>query len=160
MTGPAEPEVEEFHRVFTELVRKYQFRDRQGLACHGLSVSQCHALEVLGEGRPLRMGRLAARLHLSVSTMTRIVDQLVAKELARRWHDADDRRVCRVALSEQGEALYRVVRRAILAREREVLESLRPEEREALVEGLSQLSNAVDEWREREECARRDPKAR
>jgi amino-acid N-acetyltransferase len=149
--GPIRPsfdrQVESFHRVFTDLVRMYQFRDRQELAGHGLTVSQCHALEVLGDDRVVRMGALASRLNLPESTTTRIVDQLVAKDLASRQSDGRDRRVCCVGLSRKGKALYRRIRTGLLAREKEFLRSMTGSGRQALIDGLEELSGTVDSWR-------------
>ena len=41
------------HRAVTELVRRYQFRDRNEICCFGISVSQCYALEALGRAGEL-----------------------------------------------------------------------------------------------------------
>jgi DNA-binding MarR family transcriptional regulator len=143
-----EDELRSFHAAFTELVRKYQFRDRRETACYGLSVSQCHALEVLAEAGALRMGELAARLHLSVSALTRVADQLVAKELVVRMEDPDDRRAFRLEPSAAGTALFKCIQAELFEWEREVLAGHPPEVRTALVECLVQLSKAVDSWRQ------------
>jgi DNA-binding MarR family transcriptional regulator len=140
-------ELRSFHSAFTELVRKYQFRDRCETACHGLSVSQCHALEELAEAGSLRMGELASRLHLSVSAVTRVADQLVAKELVVRMADPDDRRANRLKPSPAGVALFERIRSELLRWQREVLEEHPPQVRKALVECLEQLAQAVDRWR-------------
>ncbi len=140
-------ELKSFHAAFTELVRKYQFRDRSETACYGLSVSGCHALEVLVEAGAQRMGELAARLNLSVSAMTRVADQLVAKELVVRIREPDDRRACRLEPSPMGSALVEGIRTEFFEREREVLEGHPPEVRRALLECLEQLAKAVDSWR-------------
>lgn len=144
-----EPEVQSFHRAFTELVRKYQFRDRRETACHGLSVSQCHALEILAEAGSLRMGELAARLHLSVSAVTRVADQLVARDLVVREEDPADRRACCLQPSAAGRALFETIQGELYAWEREVLEHHPPEVRRALVTCLEELAEAVDGWRRR-----------
>ena len=92
---------------------------------------------------------LAAELHLTVSTMTRVVDQLVARSLARRTRDPDDRRVCRVALTARGRALWRRIEDELLEIDAEVLRALAPSEREALIRALRLLSRATVAWRER-----------
>jgi len=40
-------QTDRFYGAFAELVRAYQFRDRESVCCHGLSVVQCYALEAL-----------------------------------------------------------------------------------------------------------------
>ncbi len=88
----------QLHEVFAELVRRYQFRDRDSIVCHGISVSQCYSLDALWRSGSLTMGELAAELALEISTMTRIVDHLVEVGLADRQEDPADRRVRRADL--------------------------------------------------------------
>jgi hypothetical protein len=35
------------HEALSELVRVYQFRDRDRICCHDISVTQCYALDAL-----------------------------------------------------------------------------------------------------------------
>ena len=56
-----------------ELVRVYQFRDRDRICCHDISVTQCYALETLVEHGPMRLNALAERLFLDKSTTSRVV---------------------------------------------------------------------------------------
>ena len=57
----------------SELVRVYQFRDRDRICCHDISVTQCYALETLVEHGPMRLSALAERLFLDKSTTSRVV---------------------------------------------------------------------------------------
>ncbi len=131
------------HEVASELLKAYQFRDRNEICCHGVSVAQCYALEALGEAGTLAMGELARLQRVSVSTMTRVVDGLVGRGLVRRWLDSEDRRVIRVRLTEQGRALLEVITGELVARERAVLELLPPEHRESLIFALEQFADAM-----------------
>ena len=94
------------HQALTHLVQKYQFRDRNDICCYGISVSQCHTLEALGEHGTQTMHALAEHLHLAVSTVTRVVDQLVEKGLAERHTGEKDRRVCEVALTPMAQRFF------------------------------------------------------
>lgn len=131
----------------TDLVRRYQFRDRNEICCFGISVSQCYALEALAQAGTLTMGALASRMQLSVSTMTRVVDQLVAHGLVERGEDAEDRRVCCVEPTSKGRKLLARVSSELLESERAILDKLPAEHRESVILALEQLSRAVDEWR-------------
>jgi DNA-binding MarR family transcriptional regulator len=135
------------HRAVAELVRRYQFRDRNEICCFGISVSQCYALEALGEHGELKMGDLAARMRLSVSTMTRVVDQLVEHGLVRRARSGDDRRVCCVAPTTAGRALLAKISSELLESERAILEKVPAGHRNSVISGLEELSRAIDEWR-------------
>ncbi len=137
----------DLQRAMAELVKKYQFRDRDESVGWGLSVSQAYALRALHERGPLAMGELAAELHLKLSTITRIVDSLVEKGMARRASDPSDRRVCRLALSAKGRSLWRRVEAALVESDLDVLRALAPEERESLIRAIGLLSASADRWR-------------
>ena len=62
-----------------DLVRVYQFRDRDRICCHDVSVTQCYALETMVEHGPLRLSALADRLFLDKSTTSRVVSTLVRR---------------------------------------------------------------------------------
>ena len=75
-----------------DLVRVYQFRDRDRICCHDISVTQCYALETLVEHGPLRLGALADRLFLDKSTTSRVIAALVKKGYVEQQVEASDRR--------------------------------------------------------------------
>jgi MarR family 2-MHQ and catechol resistance regulon transcriptional repressor len=139
----------DFRAAVSELVKKYQFRDRNETVAYGLSVSQAYALSALDGRGPLRMGELAAELQLSVSATTRVVDSLAARHLVQRSADASDRRICRVALTSRGTRLWRRIEAELLASEADVLRALAPSEREATIRALRLLARATDAWRAR-----------
>jgi DNA-binding MarR family transcriptional regulator len=130
------------YEVFSALVRAYQFRDRDQVACHGLSVSQCYALEWLANQGPATMGVLARRMHLDLSTMTRVVDHLVQARLAERLADPHDRRICRVQITRRGQQHVDRIRADLVAEHKQVLAHVAPESREAVIEAVSRLLDA------------------
>ena len=139
----------DLQKATADLVKKFQFRDRNETVAYGLSVSQSYALRALCENGPLAMGELAAEMHLTVSTMTRIVNQLVRKTLVRRASSDADRRVCRVALAPRGRTLWKRIQSELVENNMEVLRSVPPGERETLIRAIGRLSGAVDTWRAR-----------
>src|SRR3954471_19691041 len=82
----------DLHTAVADLVRVYQFRDRDRICCHDISVTQCYALETLVEHGPLRLGALAERLFLDKSTTSRVVRALVKKGYVQHGTDKDDAR--------------------------------------------------------------------
>jgi DNA-binding MarR family transcriptional regulator len=91
------------------------------------------------------MNALAEHLHLAVSTVTRVVDQLVDRGLAERHIGEKDRRVCEVALTPSGTALLRTIQGELIAREQAVLERIPPGSRTHVIWAIEALSEAVDE---------------
>jgi DNA-binding MarR family transcriptional regulator len=132
-------QVERLYAVFVELVRRYQFRDRDQVCCHGLSISQSYTLEALAKHESMTMGELAGHLCLKLSTMTRVVDHLAETGLAARAADSKDRRICRVAITKPGRALVSRVRAELVAEYADVLRAVPAESREAVIDAMSYL---------------------
>jgi MarR family transcriptional regulator, 2-MHQ and catechol-resistance regulon repressor len=140
-------QAKQLHQALTHLVQQYQFRDRNDICCYGISVSQCHTLEALGEHGTQTMHDLAEHLHLAVSTVTRVVDQLVDKGLAERHSGITDRRVCEVVLTPRGRELLGTIQGELIAREQAVLERIPAASRAHVIWAIEALSQAIDEWR-------------
>ncbi|NYI07300.1 MarR family winged helix-turn-helix transcriptional regulator [Allostreptomyces psammosilenae] len=75
------------------------------LAAMHLTVQQLLVLHHLQLDGPLSAHTLATRLGVGANTVTGLVDRLQAKGLVLRRPDEHDRRVRRIALSEEGGAL-------------------------------------------------------
>jgi len=139
---------ERMHRITKELSRRYQFRDRSAICCHGLSVTQCYALDALAEGGELPVTALARRLFLAVSTVTRTLDQLERRGLVLRRRGRGDRRVVRVTITPKGKALLARIQADLVATQRALLAPLSPAEREAVLRTLAGLVAAVTRWQD------------
>jgi len=71
-----------------------------------LTVSEAHALEVLGEHEKMNMKGLAQKLGVTTGTTTVTVDRLEKKNLARRESTTEDRRVNLIALTDIGNKAF------------------------------------------------------
>ncbi|WP_425803225.1 MarR family winged helix-turn-helix transcriptional regulator [Desulfitobacterium sp. Sab5] len=71
-----------------------------------LTVSEAHALEVLGEHEKINMKSLAQKLGVTTGTTTVTVDRLEKKDLAKRESTDEDRRVNLIALTESGKKAF------------------------------------------------------
>jgi DNA-binding MarR family transcriptional regulator len=138
-----------------DLIRAYQFRDRNEICCHGVSVSQCYALDALYRNGALTMGQLSDYLYLDVSTVTRVVDQLKGFGYAERVPDPGDRRVVRAELTKDGRAMVRKIRGSLADDYRNVVDSIPEESREAVIGAVEQLLDAF--LRRSSCCADRRP---
>lgn len=67
-----------------------------------LTVSEAHALEVLGEHEKMNMKGLAQKLGVTTGTTTVTVDRLEKKNLAYRESTKEDRRVNLIVLTDVG----------------------------------------------------------
>lgn len=131
------------HRALTELIRVYQFRDRDRICCHDVSVSQCYALEAIVLRGPLSVNELAAELYLDKSTTSRVVDALEKKGYAVRRAHAEDRRVLQLEATPEGRRLHARIEEEILAGERDLLAGFPHEVRRSMAELIGRLARAA-----------------
>ena len=136
----------QFHQQIVELIKKYQFRDRNQICCFGISVSQCYVLEALHTHGPLTMNELAKKMYLKISTMTRVVEQLVKKKYVKREEGLDDRRVRFINLTKQGRAIYKNAWENIFESEKVILKNIPAEHKAVLIDVLRKLNQAVSSW--------------
>jgi len=99
----------------------------------------------IAQRESLTMGELSAALSVPLSTATRIVDWLVANGYACRLPDRKDRRIVRVALTEEGRQLHQIVERFTRERVQQILACLREEEMAQLLALIRKVLVALRE---------------
>ena len=77
------------------------------LAKLGLTPPQFYVLATIGYAGRLPFGEIGAKMMVTVSNLTGIVDRLEEKKLVVRQRDATDRRVVHVVLTDKGAKLYK-----------------------------------------------------
>ncbi len=139
---------ERLHRLTKELIRRYQFRDWNQICCYGISISQCHVLDVLAEEGDLTMQQLAKRMYKSVSTMTRVVSQLVRRGYVKRRQDSEDRRVVHVSTTPQGKAIVAAINRDLIGTQKAILGGIPPDQWAGAFTVLEALARGARRWQE------------
>ncbi len=115
-------------------------------ACESeITLPQYRALVVLSARGPQRVADLAEALGVLPSTATRMCDRLAAKRLLRRARSTQDRRIVKVAVTEDGRRLVDQVSQARRRELQEILGQLPAAGRQALVEALRAFSTAAGE---------------
>jgi MarR family transcriptional regulator, 2-MHQ and catechol-resistance regulon repressor len=127
-----------------DLVRIYQFRDRDRICCHDISVTQCHTLEVLVEHGTMRLGDLTERLFLDKSTTSRVVRTLVKKGYVEQHVDASDGRATAISATRAGRELYARITDELVEQQRDLLADLDPDIRARVVDLIRRLARAAD----------------
>ncbi len=74
---------------------------------HGLTPPQFYVLATIGYAGGLPFGEIGAKMMVTVSNLTGIVDRLEDKKLVSRKRDKHDRRVVHVVLTDEGAKLYK-----------------------------------------------------
>jgi MarR family transcriptional regulator, 2-MHQ and catechol-resistance regulon repressor len=132
------------HAAVSDLVRVYQFRDRDRICCHDISVTQCYALELLAERGPLRMGALAEQLFLDKSTTSRVVTTLVRKGYVEQKPDAADGRAVALSVTRAGRGLYERITDDLVEQQEALLSDLDPALRDGVTRVIRRLAEAAD----------------
>jgi MarR family transcriptional regulator, 2-MHQ and catechol-resistance regulon repressor len=127
-----------------DLVRVYQFRDRDRICCHDVSVTQCYALETLVGHGPMRLSALAERLFLDKSTTSRVVNTLLRKGYVEQRADATDGRAMLINVTRQGQRLCARITSDLVGQQKQLLEDLAPEIRAGVVQVIQRLARAAD----------------
>jgi DNA-binding MarR family transcriptional regulator len=127
-----------------DLVRVYQFRDRDRICCHDVSVTQCYALETLIDHGPMRLSALAERLFLDKSTTSRVVSTLVRKGYVEQRADAKDGRATTLTATRPGHRLCARINDDLVEQQKQLLQDLDPDVRTGVVQLLRRLAHAAD----------------
>jgi DNA-binding MarR family transcriptional regulator len=115
------------------------------------SLAQVVSLFILDEKGELTIKQVAGLLDRSVSATSRLLDQLAARGMIIRREDEQDRRVKRVAITEQGQALIETLQLLRADVQIEIMEYLSPDEQADVVRGIALLARAGRKWREQHE---------
>lgn len=149
VTETADPALERDARALygamSDLIRVYQFRDRDRICCYDVSVSQCYALEEVVRQGGMTLNDLAARLYLDKSTASRVVDSLERKGYVARVPHPSDRRAVLLEATATGRNLYRRIEGDILNEEKALLADFDPEIRKAMTHLIARLARAAAE---------------
>lgn len=133
------------YEILSDLIRIYQFRDRDRICCHDVSVTQCYALDALARHGPLTLNQLASNLYLDKSTASRVANALARKKLLRRRPHAEDGRAVSLELTASGRQLCDRIREEIQEREKRLLADFDPHVRSAMIELIARLARAAKE---------------
>ncbi len=111
----------------------------------GITATQLNVLKLLQEIGDLNLSELSRRLASKNSTLTGIIDRMVAAELVLREQCQDDRRVWRISLAAKGREIAESIEVAPWDLLRSALNSLAEPERAQLIHTLKTLANHVEQ---------------
>ncbi|OJH08063.1 MAG: MarR family transcriptional regulator [Alcanivorax borkumensis] len=134
---------EQLYEAVNQLIRVHQFRDRDYICSHDVSVAQCYALETLVKRGPLRLQALASEMYLDKSTTSRVVDSLLRKAYVLKTPDPSDQRAVQLSLTPEGKKLYQTIRQDLVAEEASMIKNLPPEVVDGALALIRQLTAAA-----------------
>lgn len=92
-------------QALRQIIHAVDLHSRHLVGKHKITGPQLLTILTIEKHAPVTASTLAARIHLSPSTMIGILDRLEAKALIRRARDLQDRRLVYISLTEAGVAL-------------------------------------------------------
>lgn len=125
-------------------LRREVLRTAADIGRSGLTGPQVSLQAMLVVKGPMTIGDLGRDLGLSHSTVSGIVDRLVARGLVQRTPDRSDRRYTRISVTPLVEHYVQHMAEAPAARLVEALRTATPEERRRIVDGLALLRRLLD----------------
>ena len=117
---------------------------REQCAAHGITATQLNVLKLLEQVGALSLSELSRRMAAKNSTVTGIIDRMVAAELVAREQSQDDRRVWKIRMTERGRALSAAIEVAPWDLLRSALAALPGKELQQLIGTLTKIAAHVE----------------
>lgn len=117
---------------------------KEQCARHGITATQLNALKLLQSVGDLSLSELSDRMAATNSSITGIIDRMVAAGLVAREQSAEDRRVWKIRLTPEGRAMARKVDVAPWELLQTAVVALPPEELEQLIATLTKVVDHIE----------------
>jgi len=117
---------------------------REQCAKLGITATQLNVIKLLQTVGDLSLSELSKRMVATNSTVTGIVDRMVAANLVTREQSVDDRRVWKIKLTTQGKATAKKIDVAPWEILRGAVMSLPADERTQLIATLDKIADYVE----------------
>ncbi len=127
-----------------ELIKRFYLRPSLNGEAAELSSSELFACNILGRKRRCTMTELANECGLALSSMTGVVDRLVAKGCIKRTRDdEEDRRRVYVELDKKGQKVYQELLEGEMGMIISMMDALKPAEQDALLDALGKATASL-----------------
>jgi DNA-binding MarR family transcriptional regulator len=133
-----------FSQLVGQLFRKLNLLNRDQKVCHGITLSQCCAIETLDQRGMLTMNQLSREQGVTLSTMTRVVDVLVRDGVLDRVSRPEDRRKVCIQLTGKGEDLAQTLKKCTEDYTGKILEQIPADKHEQVIESMELLLKAIE----------------
>lgn len=121
-------------KIFAAPARRYPVKP---------STSQFTILRIVSESGPLPISRIGARLAISKSNMTPLVNNLIRSGLLKKTNDAKDGRVLNIELTAPGRSLLAETRKLMREHTRKKLRALSASDSGRLLQALGTVREIV-----------------
>lgn len=137
-------EVDELLSSTFNSILRIEERSLDNRLTHGLTITEVHTIVAVGLHECNPMNVVAARLSVTLATLTTAVNKLVEKGFIRRTRSENDRRKVLVSLTKKGRKVLRAHNLFHRQMIDEALADLSEEEERVFAEGLSKVKAFFD----------------
>jgi DNA-binding MarR family transcriptional regulator len=135
--------VDQLQQLINDIGRYYSICDQYCSEQLGITASQGYTMLAMPETGSITMNELSLKMKLATSTMTRMADQLVQKSMIERQNDAEDRRVVRVYLTENGRRVKVQLKETMQNLYSQVLSGISAGEQDTVLGSLEMLNRSI-----------------
>lgn len=125
------------------LVRDLGILEKSDSNCHGITISQCHAIVEIGRSNEVSLNELAKILNLDKSTMSRTINKLVDDDLAVRESHPEDRRYIVIKLTDKGTSVFKTIEESMNNYYKKIFVSIPQDKREQVLDSLKILIDVI-----------------
>jgi MarR family transcriptional regulator, organic hydroperoxide resistance regulator len=137
--------VEDMGELLQRTVRICQLFEREQIKVHGFTSSQCYILLEILKNETLTINEISAKMNLEISTITRIMDNLVRDQLIVRNRSTQDKRIVEASLTEKGQHEAAKLRESIRDYYKHVISHLPPGHVREVMNAVELLLTAVEQ---------------
>jgi len=112
----------------------------------GLTEAEFKCLRLFGSDKGISNTKIAARMNLSPSRLTRIIDGLVEKGFMTRGDDRKDRRLLNITLSRKGKLFVHKLDKLNDALHNKILKEISVSQRKSVIVAMEKLYSATEKW--------------
>lgn len=116
--------VEDIGDLLQKTVRIFQMFEREQIKVHGFTNSQCYILLEILKHESLTINEISSKMKLEISTITRIMDNLVRDKLILRQRASLDKRIVEAVLTKQGKQTALTLQESIMDYYQDVISNL------------------------------------
>lgn len=127
----------EIMQIEEESLKSSEFKD--------ITIKEMHTIEAIGLVDNPTSSQVANKLGITIGTLSVSIQNLVKKDYVERVQSAEDRRIVRLKLTKKGKLLYRLHHKFHTDMVEKTLTDLEIDEAQALIKGLRNLNQFLDE---------------
>lgn len=142
---PASAEATKLHDLINRLQKVVSEIDYSQKACMQAGKMECQLLHYLyGTSGPVNMNELARVLNVSHSRITRIMDNLVEKDLVTRRPSEEDRRCWFAMITERGKKMAEASMQTVIDQQEKIIKFLPKDKVDAVIKSFEQYVKAYE----------------